>query len=311
MRPPPRHLQTHRRGADPHLHPWLPRRGAALDRRGGAAGDHLPPARLGPRQPDHRRGRRGRPRGPRRRGAGLARRGARCVLRHPGPAEIPQERPHRGRARRNRGAPPRHGRPRHGVPAGARGPRRVRPAGPGARPPRRLAAGGGGGGDDAAGARDPRRDGAQRLSVRARLVAHDRRRAELGGERPSGGRSGAADRRARGLSRRDHAWAACGGGAVARPAARGTRRERASGQDRVAVPRWRGRALPGDRRPWPRPGRRRHARPRAGGRGRGAAGSPLGLVASRAWRHQGTALARVRFPRRLAVGNAGRRNARC
>ena len=95
----PRHLQARRRRPARHQDARLPRRGAALDRRGRAADDHHASQRAS-RMP-------GRSRStaatksevkPAALGEGTPRRGARPVLRDAGAAEIPQERPHRRRS---------------------------------------------------------------------------------------------------------------------------------------------------------------------------------------------------------------------
>ncbi len=120
----PRHLEARRRGPAAHPHARLPRRGAALDRRGRAARHHhaarqraaclgarrstaarsptIMPAALGARHP---------------------RRGQRSVLRDARAAEIPQDRPHRGRGDPRGGAAPRHGAARCRLHAGRRGAR--------------------------------------------------------------------------------------------------------------------------------------------------------------------------------------------
>ena len=93
-----------RRRSARRSHAGLPRRGAALDRRGSAAHHHHPPRGRAAR-PGARRSRAatsGRP-APAARGAGHAGRGARSVLRDAGAAQIHEDAPHRS-ARRSRDA---------------------------------------------------------------------------------------------------------------------------------------------------------------------------------------------------------------
>ena len=90
-------------------HARLSRRGAALDRRGGAADHHHAPRKraacldASPSMPAKNPTVK-----PAALGAGHQRRGARSVLRDAGAAEIPQDRPQRGRSRARSGAPSRH-----------------------------------------------------------------------------------------------------------------------------------------------------------------------------------------------------------
>ena len=91
-----------------YSHARLPRRGLALDRRGGAA-HHHDPARAGAARLGHHGRRRPQGRGQ----AGGARRGhpgrgARPVLCDAGAAQVPEDRPHRSRGHPRGGAPPRH-----------------------------------------------------------------------------------------------------------------------------------------------------------------------------------------------------------
>ena len=187
-------------------------------------------------------------------------------------------------------------------------------AGPRARGSRRCSA------PDAAAAllpvaRRARRAAASRASPRSPGGdARHRRGAGADGERPAGRRSGAEDRGARGLPRRDRRRAASGGGAVSRPAARGAGRERPPGQGRAAVPRRRRGARAGDRRAGPGAGgRRRH-----GARDRRCRRRARRCTwCSRAPGGGMRALPRARLPRGLAGGRApgfGRtlgRGARC
>ena len=106
-----------------HPHARLSRRGAAVDRLGGAAGDHHAARERAARLGD--RGRRRRQVGAEagRARARHARRGARPVLRHAGAAQIPEDRPHRGRGDPRCGAPARDGRPDVALHARGRGAR--------------------------------------------------------------------------------------------------------------------------------------------------------------------------------------------
>ena len=118
-----RDLEAPRRRPQHHPHARLPRRGAALDRRGRAALDYDPACRRAACL-----GAGGRRRRQVRAQAGGAehrhpRRGARPVLRNAGAPEIPQERPRRGRGRARGGAPPRHEPARCGLHARRRGTR--------------------------------------------------------------------------------------------------------------------------------------------------------------------------------------------
>ena len=119
----PRHLQARRRRPAANPLAGFPRRGAALDRRGGAADHHDAARGRAERLGDHGRCRRqigGQAGGAR---PGHQGRGARPVLRHAGAAEIPQERPRRGGSRARGGAPPRHEPAGRRVHAGGRGAR--------------------------------------------------------------------------------------------------------------------------------------------------------------------------------------------
>ena len=122
-RRPPRHLQARRRGSLAHSHARVSRRGAALDRRGGEARHHHAPRQraaclvaVGRRRreiADHAGGA----------VAGHPRRGQRSLLRDAGAAEIPQDRPHRGRSDPRSGAAAGDGAARYRLHAGRRGTR--------------------------------------------------------------------------------------------------------------------------------------------------------------------------------------------
>ena len=106
----PRHLQA-RRATICLAIDTLGFRGEALalDRRGGAAHHHHARTPVEPHAWAHRGRRRREVRGQAGGAvAGHPRRGARPVLRDAGAAEIPQDRPQRGRGHARRGAPPRH-----------------------------------------------------------------------------------------------------------------------------------------------------------------------------------------------------------
>ena len=119
----PCHLQARRRGSAAHPHARVPRRGAALDRRGGEARHHHAPRKraaclvaVGRRRreiEDHAGGAE----------PGHPRRGQRSLLCDAGAAEIPQDRPHRGRSDPRGGAPAGDGAARHRLHAGRRGTR--------------------------------------------------------------------------------------------------------------------------------------------------------------------------------------------
>ena len=123
-RGPPRHLEARRRGSAADPHAWLPRRGAAVDRLGGAVEHHHAPRHRAACLVDaSRRRRRSRRSSPGGAVAGHPRRGQRPVLRDAGAAEISQDRPHRGRSDPRGGAPPRHGAAGHRLHHGRRGTR--------------------------------------------------------------------------------------------------------------------------------------------------------------------------------------------
>ena len=159
VRAAPRHLQADRRDAGAHHHAGVPRRGAALDRRGGAVADHLAAARRRSCLRHHGGGRPCRGRRADRRVGGDTGGGAGPVLRHAGAAQIPEIPAHRGRTRRGGGPPAGAVGAGRGVPAGTGRPRGVRGAGAGADRAGRRAAGGGGRRRDAAGARGTRHPG--------------------------------------------------------------------------------------------------------------------------------------------------------
>jgi hypothetical protein len=104
-----RHLQAAGRRPDPHRHPGIPGRGPALHRSGQPAQRHQPgPGRRRGLVPD--RGRR--PQGAAGAGGPGQRhpgRSARPVLRHAGPAQIPQDPAQRARPRQGRAGPLGHG----------------------------------------------------------------------------------------------------------------------------------------------------------------------------------------------------------
>lgn len=116
----PRHLQARRRGPLAHPHARVPRRGAAVDRRGRQARHHHAPCQRTACLVAGGRGRRevGGHAGCAR--AGHPRRGQRTLLCNAGAAEIPQDRPHRGGGDPRGGAAPRHGPARYRLHAGRR-----------------------------------------------------------------------------------------------------------------------------------------------------------------------------------------------
>ncbi len=103
-----------------HSHAGFPRRGAALDRRGRATGHHHPPRHRAARVVAVGRRRReirdhaGRAR------PGHPRRGQRSLLCDACPAEIPQDRPHRGRSDPRSGSAAGDGAARHRLHTGRR-----------------------------------------------------------------------------------------------------------------------------------------------------------------------------------------------
>ena len=119
-RRPPRHLQARRRGPAADQDARVPRRGPALDRRGGKTLDHHAPcertaclAAFGRRRREVRRDA----------GSACPRhpgRGRRSLLRDAGAAEIPENRPHRGGSDPRDGAAACDGAPRHRLHAGRR-----------------------------------------------------------------------------------------------------------------------------------------------------------------------------------------------
>ncbi|MEY9298488.1 hypothetical protein ABIF24_003119 [Bradyrhizobium elkanii] len=241
---PSRHLQARRRRPAPHPHARLPRRGAALDRRGRKARHHDASCQraaclvvVGRRRREVR-GHAGRAR------PGHPRRGQRALLCHAGAAEVPQDRPHRGGGDPRGGASPRHGAPGHRLHAGWRraraghlgrgAARRRRPADPARRYPRR-----GFSRQCDRGARRAR--GRRGRGLCRRAVANPRQcaRAISVRQRPPGARQADPRRGARGLFGLPAARPPSCRGAVRdlRPA-RG-RCQCASGQDRGAFPQFR------------------------------------------------------------------------
>ena len=273
----------------------LSRRGAAVDRRGGAAADHVAPrrraARLGDRGRARRASREVRPAALARRHAG---RGARPVLRDAGAAEVPEVRARRGRGDRARWcAAWRSRRPdvaftlagdeRAPVdlgsgaarrrPGGSRGWRRSRRASS-----RRMPS--------------PSRRSARGCGCRASpacrpSTAANARSAVPVRQRPAGARPAAASARCAAayadfLARDRHPVAAL----FSRSDAARGRRQRASGQDRGALPRCRAGARADRRRAAPCAGARRGIAPRIDRRRRDARGVPRRTV--RAARRRGT-----------------------
>ena len=216
---PPRHLQARRRGPAADSHAGLSRRGAALDRRGGEARHHHPPRLRAACVVDERRGRR--EVGDHAGGAepGHPGRGQRPVLRDPGAAEIPQDRPHRGRSDPRGGAAPGDGAARRGLHAGGRGTRagdlgrgvarRERPV-----DAARRYSGRGVSLFRHRGAQRARRRGGGRFCRRALADPRQCARAISVRQRPPGARQADAGRGARGLFGLSAARPPSGGGAV-------------------------------------------------------------------------------------------------
>ena len=218
-RRPPRHLQARRRGSAADSHAGVPRRGAALDRRGGETRHHHPPRQraacvvaVGRRRreiSDHAGGAR----------PGHPRRGQRSLLCDARAAEIPQDRPHRSRSDPRSGSAACDGAARHRL--HARG-RRAR-AGDLGRGAARC-----GGPPDAArrysrrgfsfqrhrGAVGARRRRGRRLCRRTLADARQCARAISVRQRPPGARQAHSRRGARGLFRLSAARPPSGGGAV-------------------------------------------------------------------------------------------------
>ena len=274
-------------------HARLPRRGAAVDRRGGAARDRDAPRQRGARLVDRGRWRRqvgAQARGARRRHAG---RGARPVLRHARAAEIPQTR----RAPRPRPCATWCERlAMAGLTWPSRSPARnarrstfaaTLPGGAGAaRPARRRAR---------RRFRAPTRSPSP-LNARASCVegfaatadAHARQcpRPISVRQRPAGARQASARRCARRLRRLPAARPASAAGAVRLGSAARARRQRASGQGRGALPQCRAGACADRARAQGSACARRHAR----GDDRRKRGD------------RGVSLAGARFPHAAAVG---------
>ena len=218
-RRPPRHLQARRRGSPAHSHAGLSRRGAALDRRGGEARHHHAPRQRAARLVAVGRRRREIADHAGRAVARHPRRGQRSLLCNTRPAEIPQDRPHRGRSDPRSGAAPRDGAARYRLHAGRRGTRAGDLGRSAAR--RRGAA-------DAArrypgqrfpfkrhrSARRARRRRGRGLCRRALADARQRARTISVRQRPSGARQAHSRRGARGLFRLPAARPSSRGGAV-------------------------------------------------------------------------------------------------
>ena len=237
----PRHLQARRRRPAPDRHARVPRRGAAVDRLGGAV-EHRHATCERTACLVHRGRRRREVRGEAR-GAvgGHARRGEGPVLCDAGAAEVPQERPQRGggRARSRaaagdepaRGSLHAHQRRAHGDVA--RGfARRAGKAGAARRHSRRGLPRQCGRGPCRA-----RRRRGRRLCRTADAQPRQLARAISVRQRPAGARQAPDRRHSRRLCRLSLARPPSGAGAVRDAAAARGRRERASGQDRGAVPR--------------------------------------------------------------------------
>ena len=248
------------------------------------------------------------------------RRGARSVLRDAGAAEVPEDRPHRGRGDPRRGAPPRdeparrrlHAR-RRGARAGHLGrgaARRGRPA----RAARRRAGRGiprqrGGGARRARGARD------RGLCGVADLLEGQRARPVSLRQRPPGARQADARRGARRLRGLPAARPPSGRRAVRHDRAARGRRQRASGQDRGALPRCRAGARL-DRARAAGGARARHAARRDHRRQRDHRGVPAERRAAAGWDWRALAGAaadagrdRARRLRRGRAGGVRRRRA--
>ena len=229
-------------------HARLPRRGAALDRLGRKARHRQPPRRRTARLVDRGTRRaevRAQARATER---GHPRRGERPVLRHAGAAEVPQTGPHRGGSGARRGAPP------GDEPAGRRLHADRRGTCPGdlaGRIARRAGAAGAARRYSRAGVSRQRRRGEGGARGRHRRRRHRAANADARQlawaisvrQRPAGARQAAARRGARRLRRLSAARPPPDRRAVHHAAAARGGRERASGQDRGALPQCRPGAL--------------------------------------------------------------------